>query len=201
MLYRPGCPNRRECIPCRVNAVTFQPDATMKRILRRNSDLALRIEDIPTDTSELYELYVRYVLARHPGSLMCSYSEEEFRRAVLDTCCTTKILEYRLDKRLVCAAITDVLSSGLSAVYTFFDPGMPQRSLGTFSILRQINLAERFAARKYLYLGYWLPSVKNMSYKTRFQPSEVFWDNMWQPLQDCISSIQSELHQRQAARA
>ena len=192
-IYQPACTGCKECISCRVNTEQFQPDPTMRRTLRRNSDLELTIKKIPKDTQELYDLYLKYISARHPNSIMRNYSEDEFQKALFDTCCATCILEYRLNTKLVCAAITDVLPIGLSAVYTFFDPLLSSRSLGTYSILRQIDLTQRLTSAKYLYLGYWLPSVRNMSYKTRFQPAEVFWNQQWQPLQQCLDDIQASL--------
>jgi arginine-tRNA-protein transferase len=34
----------------------------------------------------------------------------------------------------------------------------------------------------YLYLGYWIKQCQKMSYKTDYQPIELFIDNRWLPL-------------------
>ncbi|HSM27988.1 MAG TPA: arginyltransferase, partial [Thioalkalivibrio sp.] len=64
----------------------------------------------------------------------------------------------------------------------FFDPGLPERSLGTLAVLLQIEEARR---RKlpYLYLGYWIPDSAKMAYKARFQPMESLINGVWQRLQ------------------
>ena len=66
-------------------------------------------------------------------------------------------------------------------MYTFFDPDLPRRSLGTYSVLWQIAEAHR---RKlpYIYLGYWVAESRKMSYKTDFQPIEGLVRGSWEQL-------------------
>jgi len=87
--------------------------------------------------------------------------------------------EFRLDDQLVCVAVTDFLHDGLSALYTFFDPGLHNRGLGTFAILWQIEAAKRFN-KQWVYLGYWINESDKMAYKTRFKPYELFINGYWQ---------------------
>ena len=54
----------------------------------------------------------------------------------------TRFFEFHIGGRLVALAVTDMPADGLSAVYTFFDPELAPRSLGTFAILRQIAHAQ-----------------------------------------------------------
>ncbi len=75
-------------------------------------------------------------------------------------------------------AVTDHISTGLSAVYSYFDPGEPKRSLGTYCILQQIQQA-KIQQLNYLYMGYWIKQSQKMSYKSSFQPLEIFVDNCW----------------------
>ena len=65
-------------------------------------------------------------------------------------------------------------------MYTFFDPDLPQLGLGTFSILQQIQWAQREGLRQ-LYLGYWIAGHGKMDYKRRFRPLEAFDGRGWQP--------------------
>jgi arginine-tRNA-protein transferase len=83
--------------------------------------------------------------------------------------------------KLLAVSITDVVDKALSAVYTFFDPDLPERSLGTLALLRQIEWARR-DGREHLYLGYWIDGHDKMDYKRRFRPLEAFDGRTWQPL-------------------
>jgi arginine-tRNA-protein transferase len=95
--------------------------------------------------------------------------------------CRTTFLEFRLDGALVAVAVTDLVGDGLSAVYTFFDPSLAGRSLGTLAILKQIESA-RSQALPYLYLGYWIRDSRKMAYKVDFRPIELWRNGQWQRL-------------------
>ena len=80
--------------------------------------------------------------------------------------------------RLVAVALTDVLSDGLSMVYSFFEPGEQDRSLGTFMILDHIARARRLGL-PYVYLGYWIEGSKKMDYNGRFLPQQRLAPSGW----------------------
>ena len=82
--------------------------------------------------------------------------------------------------------LTDVLSDGLSMVYSFFDPAYAGRSLGTYVILDHIEIA-READLGYVYLGYWVPGSRKMDYKSRFKPLEIFRGGAWQVLDEATA--------------
>ncbi len=87
------------------------------------------------------------------------------------------------DGDLVAVAVTDITASGLSAVYTFFDPHERTRGLGTYAILCQIELA-RERKLPHLYLGYWIGGHAKMQYKARFHPLERLTPEGWKAMPD-----------------
>ena len=90
----------------------------------------------------------------------------------------------RLDKNILEAVcLTDVLSDGLSMVYSFFDPDKSKKSLGTFMILDHISVALDLGL-PYLYLGYWVPGSQKMDYKVNFKGVEIFQNNKWRVLSE-----------------
>ena len=93
----------------------------------------------------------------------------------------TKFIEFRHGQRVVCVAVTDALPQGLSAVYTFYDPELRIRGLGTYAILWQIEEARRLGL-DYVYLGYWIAQNQKMSYKVKFQPIQGLIKGEWRSI-------------------
>ncbi len=179
-VYRPACHGCRACVAARIPVPTFQPDRAQRRCMRRNQDLAIvdrpaRIDD------ETFVLYRRYLEARHPGGGMDDAEPVDFTRFVRSSWSETRFLEFRLDGTLVAVAVTDHTPAGLSAVYTFFDPELRARGLGTFAILSQIEQARRLGL-PHVYLGYWIAGHPKMDYKARFRPLEVLDEGRWRTL-------------------
>ncbi len=177
LVYRPQCPECQQCHATRLPIVTFRPRRRHRRVLRTNRDL--RIVPVPsTFHEEHFTLYGRYIRARHAGGSMVESSVREYMDFLVAEWCTTDFLEIRQDDQLLGVAVTDHLTDGLSAVYTFFDPDLPERSLGTWAILAQIERA-RELGRSWLYLGYWIRDCEKMRYKTGFRPIELYDGQDW----------------------
>ena len=176
-VYRPHCPNCRDCIPIRLDIARFRPNRSQRRILRMNKNLQLFTQ--PAEyIAQHYALYRRYIQARHPAGGMDNDDVEQYCRFIQTDGCTTELLELREADELLAVAVTDVFTNGLSAVYTFYAPDKSARSLGTFAILRQIEEC-RQRNLKWLYLGYWIPDSPKMQYKSNFRPFEYFDGQSW----------------------
>jgi arginyl-tRNA--protein-N-Asp/Glu arginylyltransferase len=63
-------------------------------------------------------------------------------------------------------------------VYTFFDPELKSDSLGTYSILKQVEYC-RDHDLQYLYLGYYVAESQHKQYKSRFKPNERLIAGQW----------------------
>lgn len=176
-VYHPHCPRCQACEPCRIDVAKFEPNRSQRRCLAVNEDIEL-VECRPGLTDERHDLYARYLHARHPGGGMDDASNEDFSQFLAAPWSPTVFLELRLTGKLVAVAVTDVCSTGLSAVYTFFDPDLPKRGLGTLAILRQIELT-RARALPHLYLGYWIANHPKMGYKARFHGLQVLGTSGW----------------------
>lgn len=179
-LYRPHCPDCSACVPVRVPVCEFQARRRERRILTRNQDLRVCSRDT-TFRQVHFDLYARYLQARHQGAGMDQPTPEDYRRFLCSDWCTTEFVEFRRGDRLLAVAVTDVLAEGLSAVYTFFDPDQGARSLGTFTILWQINEAKR-RGLPWLYLGYWIEECQKMRYKGHLRPLQALQGTHWTPL-------------------
>jgi arginine-tRNA-protein transferase len=113
----------------------------------------------------------------------------DYAMMVEDSHVQTRLVEYRRrgpdsgitgrgSGQLLAVALVDVLSDGLSMVYSFFDPDESERSLGTFMILDHIARARRMGL-DYVYLGYWVRGSRKMDYKGRFLPQERLMPAGW----------------------
>jgi len=187
--YRPACEDCRACVSVRIVVDSFQWTRSFKRIRRINRDLfGQQLAPIPS--SEQYSLFRRYLDDRHTRGGMADMTAFDYAMMIEDTHVETVLLEYR--KRgpdtaitgrgagpLRAVALTDVLSNGLSMVYSFFDTHDPTRSLGTWMILDHVERARRMGL-PYVYLGYWVKGSRKMEYKTRFLPQEHLTMTGWQ---------------------
>lgn len=179
-LYRPACPGCAACIPLRV-PVPYRPNRSQRRAWSRNQDLRCHI--LPAAFREdHFALYQRYLEARHRHGGMLDSDQNQYMEFLTSYWSETRFIEFRQAQQLVAVAVTDYLNDALSAVYTFFDPELTERSLGTYAILYQLTLAAERSLR-WLYLGYWIEDCKNMRYKSAFQPCETFQDGRWQRLE------------------
>ncbi len=179
-VYRPRCPHCDACVPVRVPVQRFRPDRSQRRCLRRNADLAVHIA-LPQRTDEYFDLYRRYLQARHPGGGMDRPTPAQFEEFLIADWCETRFVEFRHQGRLLAVAVVDLLPDGLSAVYTFYEPAETRRGLGTLAVLWQIGEARR-RRQRHVYLGYWIEQSPKMRYKIRFQPLEGYRDGQWLPL-------------------
>ena len=179
--YAPVCPACQACVPIRIPVETFQPERTLRRIANLNTQV--EGYEVPSRaTTEQFQLFQRYQLARHGGGDMATMSFYDYRAMVEDTPIETFMVEFRdPDDRMVAACLADRLGDGLSAVYSFFAPGLEKRSLGTYAVLWLIERA-RSLRLPYVYLGYWVPESRKMAYKARFRPSEILAGGAWRVL-------------------
>ena len=187
--YRPACEGCRACVSVRVKAQEFAPGRTFRRVLERNSDIVGALAE-PRATSEHYALFRSYLDARHGDGGMADMSVYDFSLMVEDSHINTHLVEYRrrgpdtaINGRgqgpLLAACIIDRLADGLSLVYSFYDPALSERSLGTFMILDQIAQARR-RGLPHVYLGYWVQGSRKMEYKARFRPQEQLGMTGWE---------------------
>ncbi|MGH1459564.1 MAG: arginyltransferase [Paracoccaceae bacterium] len=182
VLYRPSCTECAACLSARIDVSKFKMTKSQRRIMKRNAHLTRRATS-PWATEEQYALFRRYLENRHADGGMADMDVYEFAAMIEETPIRTRVIEYtdREADELVGSCLTDVLSDGLSMVYSFYTPDRPQDSLGTHVILDHIQIAQD-AGLPYVYLGYWVPGSDKMGYKARFSGLELYTGGQWQPM-------------------
>ncbi len=179
--YRPYCQECQACVPVRINQQNFKPNRSQRRCLSRNQDVTMTRVDAVFDENH-FELYRRYLMDRHTGGGMDNPSEKTYMGFINSDWSDSALLEFRIAEQLVAVAVTDFVSDGASAFYTFFDSKLSKRSLGTYAILQQLNLSQSYGL-PYLYLGYWIKNCQKMVYKQNFSGLEAFVNQRWQPFE------------------
>jgi len=125
-----------------------------------------------------YFLYQEYIEKRHSDGDMYPATPEQFDAFIRSKAEGGQYYCFYIEEKLIAVAVSDLLDTGLSAVYTFFDPALEKRSLGNFAILWQIEQV-RALGLDYLYLGYWIKNCAKMEYKSTFRPLEMMIEGKW----------------------
>jgi arginine-tRNA-protein transferase len=176
--YRPACPHCAACLPVRIVAPEAVRSRSLRRIARLNADLTLETMP-PVALPEHFDLFHRYEAARHAESDMAAMGWGDYRMMIEDSPIETGLYVLRDGAgTLLGVCLYDRLDDGDSAVYSFFDPDQPKRSLGTHLVMALINAVCARGA-DYVYLGYWVPGSRKMDYKRRFHPLEALGPQGW----------------------
>jgi len=178
IVYRPACSNCNACVPVRIPALIYKASRSLRRVAAHNRDLIWQQADT-TPSAELFTLFSAYQRSRHGDSDMARMNSSEFAEMLQEGQAGTHLYLLRdATGALKGCMIADPVGDGLSAVYSFYDPAEPQRSLGSFMILSLVAEAQR-RSLPFVYLGYWIAASRKMSYKARFHPLQYLSPHGW----------------------
>ncbi|ART79622.1 arginyltransferase [Oceanisphaera avium] len=180
-LYRPHCQHCQACESLRIPVANFKPSRSQKRIQRLNRDVEIKISQ--SDKPGYFSLYQTYIGERHRDGTMFPPSRRQYECFLLSEWHAASFIEFWLAEQLIGVAVTDRLSHAMSALYTFFEPSLAHRSLGTFAILSQLALAKQ-AQLSWLYLGYQVDECAKMNYKQHFKPHQRLRAGTWLDIKD-----------------
>ena len=173
LLYANFCSECTRCIPIRVLVKDFVMNKRYRRILKNNSDIEIRVVKSEI-TEEKIRLFQKYNSLRHDNhddclghlsSLHCGYD------GIYE-------MDYFLDNKLIAVSILDLGKESTSSNYFYFDPEYSKRSLGVFSVLKEIEFTQQ-SGRMFYYLGFYIEESEKMRYKSEFQPAQVRIDKEW----------------------
>ena len=193
-VYRPVCQDCGACQPIRIpsgngDAGGLTLTRSQRRVVRRNRDLARRIVPNSWD-GDHYAIFQRYLRGRHVDGNMAEMDPDHYNAMIAMSPIDTVLVEYSAGSpdgdRPVAVMVADIQADGLSAVYSFFEPGESARSLGTFMVLDLAALAHSMELA-HVYLGYYVAGSPKMRYKSRFRPAEVLKAGRWVPFDDPVS--------------
>lgn len=168
----------RKVIPLRINLSEFAPSKSQSRILRKNAGLRCEVRPIyiTPAVEDLFERHKMRFNDNAPDSLYNFLSTSPAKTP----CEGLELAVYNNDV-LMATSFFDVGSSALSGIYAVFDPEESHRSLGIFTMLKEIEFAIE-GGWKFYYQGYCYSGESFYDYKKRFRGTEGFdWNSNWLP--------------------
>lgn len=163
----------RAVIPLRIRLVDFALSKNQRRVLRKNSDLQATIQPVSI-TPEKELLFDRHKIRFKSG---IPDTINDF--ISIDSPCETLEVSVTVDDRVIAASFLDVGGDSVSSVYAMFEPAESARSLGIFTLLKEIEFAQE-NGKEFFYLGYCYEGESFYDYKKRFRATEMFdWHGNW----------------------
>ncbi len=177
-LYRTRCPRCTACEPIRIPVQEYVPTPNNRRILRRNADLRVEI-GAPQVTPRHLELLNRHKIERGLSRTGEDLDIEQYRLWLVLSCVDTREVRYFDGDRLIAVSILDFGNRACSSVYHYFDPDESRRSLGVYSVLRELELVRGMGLGWY-YLGLYVAECRHLAYKADYYPHQRRIDGTWQ---------------------
>lgn len=180
MLYRTMCPACSACHPLRVPVADFRMSKSQRRVYRRNAaDVTVEV-GMPELSWERLHLYNRHKQERGLSADGTALNAYGYRTWLVDSCTDTREVRYLVDRRLIGISILDLGKTSVSSVYHFFDPDESARSLGVYSVLKELEIAAERGYQWY-YLGFYVSDCDKLRYKASYYPHERKVDGAWVP--------------------
>ena len=172
--FHPICNGCNECKSLRIEVESFKPSKSQKKAEKRNKETKIIIQkpSISQMHLNLYNKYHDFKTQKDGWRQKNITSRDYIENFVEGAGEFGKEVLYIRDNRLIGVDLIDILEDGISSIYFFYDPDYSRYSLGTYSLLYQIELA-KILELKWIYVGYWVDSCKAFAYKTNFKPLEV----------------------------
>lgn len=173
IFYSNACKECSRCIPIRIPVKDFKLSKKYRRILNINSDI--KIENVPPQiTDEKINLFQKYNSMRHNNKDNCMNHLMSLHNGYVGI----HEMDYFIDNKLVAVGILDLGENSSSSNYFYFDPDYSKRSLGIFSVLKEIEFTQE-SGRDFYYLGFYIEESPKMCYKSQYQPAQLRLHGKW----------------------
>lgn len=170
----PACFGCTACKSIRVGVKNYAFSKSQRKAIKRNKETKIVVQS-PSFSKEHLTLYNKYhrfktKIDDWEHQKMC---EEDYREEYVDGAHDFgKEILYYIDDKLVGVDLIDILFDGISSIYCYYDPEYKWYSLGTYSLLYEMKLAQELNL-EWMYLGYWVDGYEAFEYKERFQNMEI----------------------------
>lgn len=171
MFFRPICSTCTACESVKIDVKNYIFSKSKRRVLKKNRDITLKIQrpsmsQTHIDIFNTYHEHMKYKRdwdgqETTPKNYYMSFvhGHQDFGYEVL----------YFDKNKLIAVDLIDILPNGISSIYFYYDPAYEAHSLGTFSLLKQIEYAQRYDL-DWIYLGYYVKGCQSLEYKASYRP-------------------------------
>jgi arginine-tRNA-protein transferase len=169
----------RFVLPLRIRLANLTFSKSQRRVLRRNEDLNVTFGPLDVDEE------AKALFDRHKTRFNHGVPESIFNfisRDPADSPCETSELRVTKDGELLAVSYFDVGSNSASGIYGMFEPAITTRSLGIFTMLKEIEFAIA-DGKEFYYQGYSYEGESFYDYKKHFRGTEWYdWKGSWTAL-------------------
>jgi len=174
VFYQNQCQGCDACVPIRLISSQFSPSKSQRKILRKNEDISYVLEPSNFD-AEAFRVYQAFTKNRYQMDVTIDEFQQFLVRSAIDT---QMMKYYDTTGKMVAVGWLDLLEDSISSVYFAFDPDESKRSLGTFSVMKELELCRQLN-KPHLHLGFWVEGASSMLYKSKFYPHQFLVDGQW----------------------
>jgi len=171
LFYTTDCPSCSDCQPLRIDLSTFRLSRSQKRVWKANQDLRVEV-GAPKVSARRVELYNLHLNQRGLNTNDQTINSDHYAQWLVESGIQTLEFTYYCEDQLVGVGLVDRGEKDASSVYFYFDSKVSKRSLGTFSVLKEIDWLTQQGSR-FHYLGFYNQACKALRYKAAFGPHEL----------------------------
>jgi len=172
--FYPICHECDACKSLRIDVNRFSPSKSQRRAIRKNRETKISIQrpSLSKEHISLYNRYHTWKSIKDQWKHREIHQKEYFENFVDGAHDFGREILYHKGGKLIGVDLIDIVNDGISAIYFYHDPEYAPLSLGTYSLLYQIELAKQMKL-PYIYLGYWVDGCQAFAYKRNFQPLDL----------------------------
>lgn len=172
--FKPQCPSCRKCRGISIDCENFTPTKSQRKLLRKNSDLRFSVHEVKIDKEhlDLINRYHKYQATTFSWREQ-EFTQESYAESFVHHMNTAKEYQVRNSEGALCAVgIIDCTEELQSSVYLYYDPSYRKKSIGIWTILKEIELCQK-RGRRWLHLGLFNKEARTLNYKGNFHPYEL----------------------------
>lgn len=169
--FRPICDHCDECKSIKIDVQNFTFSKSKRRVLNKADRFEVYIHK-PTLTSQHLQLFEKYhqFMSQHRGWNHSQTNAQNYYNSFVSgyNDFGYEIL-YFDDDRLIAVDLIDILESGISSIYFYYDPDYRNYNLGKLSLYNQVIFAKE-RNLSWIYLGYYVKECQSLAYKSHYTP-------------------------------